>query len=108
MSTDFFSLKPPITSLSLITGNSLALMLWINEHLVGTLCVKTEDQQFDLIKCFTSNSIVLRRVGVGHNKVEIRIQGSYNPDPNMQVISEYGEIFTVKDILSQDWRSPKC
>jgi hypothetical protein len=103
MSTDYYGLCEPVTYLKLETGQGHdKLKVWINHALAGELTLANrETKQF--IKLFAQYSDCLMHTHWGGNECGA-VVSEHDEDliDEMCVISEYGELLTVRQVRARD------
>ena len=106
MSTHYYRLKQPLTSIHIQTHDSPQhkyVDIWVNHGLAGTLTIPK-----DLISHFLfclydrDDEVVYTSWGGKEKGTQVNFIGDsrYLPD-DMTLISEYGEVFTLKEIKAR-------
>lgn len=93
MSTRYYALQEPITSLRVKDiGGHKEISIWINRALSGRLTVRNEELPSVLSNVFSSEEEMF------HSNSGWGYYAHQYFDDNAQLISEYGELFTVAEI----------
>uniref|UniRef100_A0A6M3L7H7 Uncharacterized protein n=1 Tax=viral metagenome TaxID=1070528 RepID=A0A6M3L7H7_9ZZZZ len=98
MSTSFYRLRPPITSVRPeVLGGHTHVGIWVNHAKSGSLVVRNEEWD-QLLDSLTSKECVIHTsyggTGVGVNVNDLCPENA----GDVQVVSEYRQLFTVGEV----------
>jgi hypothetical protein len=96
MSTSFYFLRPPVTSLRVTKPSNYSITLWLNKESAGTVVVR-EAELTEFLLIFRGKLAGVRVTG------RVIWEGGESP-VGKQLISEYGELFRVRaeGVLEED------
>ena len=102
MSTYYYRLQKPITSLRLEKGKGHdKLWVWVNNALSGKLILRNDETK-SMISLFASGDSVLSTHWGGENNGTVVTVLETNLLEGEVVISEYGELLTVREVKRRE------
>jgi hypothetical protein len=101
MSTSYYRLAEPVTSLRAVTdGQHVRLTVFVNHANAGTLTLREEEtRDFVRLLSISDDSLCAIRTHYGGDeKGCVVTENTPGMDPSLTLVSEYGEIVSVAEI----------
>ena len=97
MSTEFYRIKPPFTSVRTeVGGGHTRLSLWVNHAKTGDITLRNEELK-DVLRVFCREEPAVIQRGLTGGEVQLAYEDD-NVEPDTILVSEYGEITCVAQL----------
>ena len=97
MSTEFYRIKPPFTSVRTeVGGGHTRLSLWVNHAKTGDITLRNEELKA-VLRVFCREVPAVIRRGLTGGEVQLDYEDD-NVEPDTMLVSEYGEITCVAQL----------
>ena len=104
MGTEYYKLKPPVTSVKVVEENPshTKLSIWINHGLAGTLTLRTKEVQ-NLLRILADDGMCVlhTRWGGLERGTVVTVNDTSLPEDTV-IVSEYGRLSTISEIRARD------